>query len=133
MTQSPFKTHSNLLLTITSSTCERMREFVISLYNDNRFLFRAASIRHFDEHHMAIFLELAQSFNEHGLNDPEFVNVCMDIISHYETKAHENYAELVSLRSMSPATSGERAEDHALSVKDCEERYKMDLEKGYIR
>ncbi|RAI70902.1 hypothetical protein DOZ80_10560 [Pseudomonas fluorescens] len=133
MAQSPFKTHRHLLVTTTSATGERMREFVLSLYNDNRFLFRAASIRHFDEVHMAIFLELAQSFNEHGLNDPEFVSVCMDVINQYETKARKNYDELIALRSVRPAPSGIGAEDHALSVKDCEERYEIDQEKGYIR
>ncbi|MHC8378486.1 hypothetical protein ACYZT3_21540 [Pseudomonas sp. MDT1-16] len=104
----------------------------MSLYNDNRFLFRAASIRHFDEVHMAIFLELAQWFNEHGLNDPDFVSVCVDVINQCETKARSNYAELIALRSVRPAPSGKGADDHALSLKDCEARYEIDQEKGYI-
>lgn len=137
MSPSPFETYRELLTGASNSTACRLQEFVMSLYNDSRFLFRAASIRGFDERHIEIFLELAQWFNENGLNDPEFVRVSQDIIYKYEAQAEKNFAELLELKSLDPAdypyAPGENVESYFVALKNCEAEHLENQAKGYIR
>ena len=76
---SPFKKYRDILLGADYGVAISLQQFVLSLYNSASTKFEADRLGSYDPKHLAIFVELASSYNQHGENDPEFMQLCRDM------------------------------------------------------
>jgi hypothetical protein len=76
---SPFKKYRDILLGADYGVAVSLQQFVLSLYNSSSAKFEADRLGNYDPKHLDIFVELASSYNQHGENDPEFMQLCRDM------------------------------------------------------
>lgn len=96
MEQSPFLANSDLLIQASYGTACRLQEFVLSLFDSNRYSFKPENhLGGFDTRHRAIYDQLLSWYREHGDDEPTFVAVCSAILAQREAEAR-----LVAVESM---------------------------------
>jgi hypothetical protein len=136
MNESPFLKHRNILVEASYSTAMSLQSFVLSLYNGADHKFAANTLSNYDPQHMAIFVELATWYNRHTESDPDFMNVCGEMIRQRQQFARENLAELNRLLALNPNTYSEDGETgpsaHRYAVSDRRRTYESHQAGGWI-
>lgn len=75
-------------------TACRLQEFVLSLYDSNRYSFRLENhLGGFDTRHRAIYDQLLNWYREHGDDELTFVVVCAAILAQREAEARLDVVE----------------------------------------
>ncbi|SEE24687.1 hypothetical protein [Pseudomonas migulae] len=130
MDESPYKQHREMLLTGCSPVACCLQEFAISMFASYRFKFSSGCLRTFDAEQLGIFEEMATSFQRHGHNDPDFVEVCRAIIEKRTKAARDNLALLMRYQALQK--SGTPPDEYLASLKTYQMQHKVNREKGYI-
>lgn len=130
MDESPYKQHREMLLTGRSPTACCLQEFAISMFASYRFKFSSGCLRTFNAEQFGIFEEMAASFQRHGHNDPDFVEVCTAIIAKRTTGARDNLALLMRYQALQK--SGAPSDEYLVLLKTYQMQHKVNREKGYI-
>lgn len=107
---SPFKKYRHILFE-GYSTAGALQQFALSLYDGETTQFRADRLSNFDDRHLQIFVEFAQSYHQHGENDPEFMAVCREMWDLRKRWGKEHLARVEEHLQIDPKTydEGERA------------------------
>lgn len=130
---SPFAKHREILIGADYSAAQSLQQFVLSLYNSSSTKFEADRLGNYDTAHLAIFVELASSYNRHGENDPAFMQVCRDMWALRWQWGAESLERLEAHRNTDPKRydDGERAWHEELRW--LEDRSASMRAKGWIR
>lgn len=130
MDESPYKLHREILLIGRSPTACCLQEFAISMFASYRFKFSTGCLRTFAAEQLGIFEEMAASFQRHGHNDPDFVDVCRRIIAKRTKAARDNLALLMRYQALQK--SGAPPDEYLVLLKTYQMQHKVNREKGYI-
>lgn len=103
MLDSPFSQYRNILVSENYSAAKALQDFALSCYNGNMAQFRGDALRNFDANHMAIFLELARHYHEHGENDPCLLEVGATIWENRRRAGRKVLDDLAALKAIAPA------------------------------
>ncbi|EUB87003.1 hypothetical protein [Pseudomonas sp. GM30] len=130
MDDSPYRQHREMLLTGRSPTECCLQEFAISMFASYRFKFSSGCLRAFTVEQLGVFGEMAASFQRHGHNDPDFVDVCQIIIAKRTKAAQDNLALLISYQTLQK--SGLPLNEYLVLLKTYQMQHRVNREKGYI-
>jgi hypothetical protein len=130
MEESPYKQHRETLLSGRSPTACCLQEFAISMFASYRFKFSSSCLRIFNAEQLGIFEVMAASFQRHGHNDPDFVDVCQKIIAKRTKAAQDNLALLMSYQALQK--SGIPLSEYLVPLKTYQMQHRVNREKGYI-
>lgn len=83
MSESPFKTHRNILLDHYGAA-QFLRLFTLSMWNGNAFPIGLSWMGRLDERHGKIMQELFCHYCEHGENDDAFMSVARECADLYQ-------------------------------------------------
>lgn len=137
MEQSPYVTHSEILLNGHYGSSCRLQEYALSLYAPHRYPFNPEKhLGGFDTHHRTIFDELTSWHLRHSGHEPSAKKVCEAIIAEREAEAISNLQELTRLRAMRPEEylypDGEDQMSYYAALEACEFHRTQHIAKGFL-
>ncbi|HCF4226629.1 hypothetical protein ACIUZJ_29915 [Pseudomonas aeruginosa] len=129
---SPFKKYRDILLGADYGVAISLQQFVLSLYNSASTKFEADRLGSYDPKHLGIFFELASSYNQHGENDPEFMQLCRDMWDMRKQWGRKHLERVEEHKQINPKAydEGERAWHEEMRWLD--ERTEAYQAKGWI-
>lgn len=129
---SPFKKYRDILLGADYGVAVSLQQFVLSLYNSSSTKFEADRLGSYDPKHLGIFFELASSYNQHGENDPEFMQLCRDMWDMRKQWGRKHLERVEEHKKINPKAydEGERAWHEEMRWLD--ERTEAYQAKGWI-
>lgn len=129
---SPFKKYREILLGADYGVAVSLQQFVLSLYNSSSVKFEADRLGNYDPKHLAIFVELASSYNQHGENDPEFMQLCRDMWALRFQWGREHLERVQEHKQISPKAYDEGESAWYEQMRWLDERTEAYQAKGWI-
>jgi hypothetical protein len=109
-----------------------LQQFVLSLYNSSSVKFEADRLGNYDPKHLAIFVELASSYNQHGENDPEFMQLCRDMWAMRKQWGREHLKRVEEHKQINPKAYDEGEREWHEQMRWLDERTEAYQVKGWI-
>ncbi|MCY1264111.1 hypothetical protein D9M68_370120 [compost metagenome] len=108
--ESPFLRYRDILLVHSYSAAGALQDFALSCYNGQLGQFRGDALANFDQHHFAIFLEMANYYYRHRENDPHLLEVGAAIWEDRRERGRKLLTELAEHRAINPKQYAEGSE-----------------------
>jgi hypothetical protein len=129
---SPFEKYREILFGADYGVAVSLQQFVLSLYNSSSTKFEADRLGSYDPKHLAIFFELASSYNERGENDPAFMQLCRDMWAQRKQWGREHLERIAEHLAIDPKSYDEGEREWHEQREWLEKRAEALREKGWI-
>lgn len=130
--QSPFDKHRAILLHSDYGVAISLQQFVLSMYNSSSVKFEADRLGNYDPKHLAVFVELASSYNANGENDEAFMQVCREMWAQRKQWGREHLERLAEHMGIDPKVYDEGERGWREQLEWLEGRSEVYRAKGWI-